>query len=89
MEKCDCEKQCIDCGERSSAFNRLLEEKNNLDDKIFKLKQFLAKYEKANAHEELVKKVGSQRAADELYHQLEIEIELSNILNTRIILWED
>lgn len=70
----------------SSALLRLVDEKQELDDRIMKLKTFLDTYHDYSA---LAEKVGSYQAADALRRQLDIMVEYSNILNTRLVLWKD
>ena len=72
--------------EVSNAYLRLVVEKQELDNRIMKLKAFINSFDK---YDELVRKVGSDQAADALCEQLDVMVHYSNILNTRIVLWED
>ena len=70
----------------SDTFLRLVDEKQELDDRIVKLKAFIDSFDE---YGKLAEKVGSDQAADALRCQLDIMVEYSNILNTRLILWKD
>lgn len=70
----------------SSARLRLVDEKQELDDRIMKLKAFIDSFDD---YGKLAEKVGSNQAADALCEQLDVMVHYSNILNTRIVLWED
>ena len=91
----NCNKNTCRCGDtdgdfvqnnRSDAFLRVVDEKSRLDERISNLKTFLDTYYDYGA---LAEKVGSYQAADALRRQLDIMVEYSNILNTRLILWKD
>lgn len=93
--KKDCNKNTCRCGDtegnfvqnnHSDAFLRVIDEKSRLDERISNLKNFLDSYRDYDA---LAEKVGSYQAADALRRQLDIMVEYSNILNTRLILWKD
>lgn len=70
----------------SSALLRLIGEKQELDNRIMKLKGFINSFDE---YDELVRKVGSDQAADAIIEQLDVMISYSNLLNTRIVLWKD
>ena len=70
----------------SDTFLRLVDEKQELDDRIVKLKAFIDSFDE---YFKLVEKVGSNQAADALYEQLDAMVRYSSILNTRIVLWKD
>ena len=70
----------------SDAYLRLIDEKQELDDRIMKLKAFLDSFDE---YDKLVLKVGSNQAADALYEQLDVMVRYSSLLNTRITLWKD
>lgn len=70
----------------SDAFFRVVEEKRELDERISKLKAFLDSF---SEYSNLVAKVGSNQAADTLYQQLDVMVEYSNVLNTRLVLWKN
>lgn len=70
----------------SSALLRLVDEKQELDDRIMKLKAFIDSFDE---YSEFVAKVGSDQAADALCEQLDVMIRYSSLLNTRIVLWKD
>ena len=70
----------------SDAYLRLIDEKQELDDRIVKLKAFIDSFDE---YGELAEKVGSNQAADALYEQLDVMVRYSCLLNTRIVLWEE
>ena len=70
----------------SDAYLRLVDEKQELDDRIVKLKAFIDSFDD---YGKLAEKVGSDQAATALYEQLDAMVHYSNILNTRIVLWKD
>ena len=70
----------------SDAYLRLIDEKQELDDRIVKLKAFIDSFDE---YGELAEKVGSNQAADALYEQLDVMVRYSCLLNTRIVLWKD
>lgn len=70
----------------SDTFLRLVDEKQELDDRIVKLKAFIDSFDD---YGKLVEKVGSDQAATALYEQLDAMVHYSSILNTRIVLWKD
>lgn len=70
----------------SDTFLRLVDEKQELDNRIVKLKAFIDSFDE---YFKLVEKVGSNQAADALYEQLDAMVRYSSILNTRIVLWKD
>lgn len=94
MDK-NCKKSNCCCGDTdgdfiqenvSNAYLRLVDEKQELDDRIMKLKAFIDSFDE---YKDLSKKVGSDQAADALMRQLDIMVDYSNVLNTRIVLWKD
>ena len=64
-----------------AAKERVIEEKNQLDEKIIKLYAFLS-------NEEKVSKISTQQKLL-LSRQLDIMTDYSDILNKRLLLWED
>lgn len=70
----------------SDTFLRLVDEKQELDNRIMKLKAFIDSFDE---YSELAEKVGSNQAADALCEQLDVMVRYSSLLNTRIVLWED
>ena len=70
----------------SDTFLRLVDEKQELDDRIVKLKAFIDSFDD---YGKLAEKVGSDQAATALYEQLDAMVRYSSILNTRIVLWKD
>lgn len=70
----------------SDTFLRLVDEKQELDDRIVKLKAFIDSFDD---YGKLAEKVGSNQAAAALYEQLDAMVHYSNTLNTRIVLWKD
>ena len=70
----------------SNTYLRLIDEKQELDDRIMKLKAFIDSFDE---YGELVEKVGSNQAADALCEQLDVMVRYSCLLNTRIVLWKD
>lgn len=70
----------------SDAYLRLINEKQELDDRIMKLKAFIDSFDE---FVELVEKVGSYQAAEALNEQLDVMVRYSSLLNTRIVLWKD
>lgn len=70
----------------SDAYLRLINEKQELDDRIVKLKAFIDSFDE---FVELVEKVGSCQAAEALNEQLDVMVRYSSLLNTRIVLWKD
>lgn len=70
----------------SDAYLRLINEKQELDDRIMKLKAFIDSFDE---YGKLAEKVGSNQAADALCEQLDVMVRYSSLLNTRIVLWKD
>ena len=80
-KKCDDMDMGVNCDieEKGSAFDRILEEKRCLDEKIIKLVAFL--------QDERARSACGWEQVDLMEKQLQIMIEYSGILNTRILRW--
>lgn len=65
----------------STPYDRLIMEKQQLDDKIVKLNAFLSDGEKAE-------KIAGYPQVNLMQRQLEIMVEYSSVLNTRILRWK-
>lgn len=63
-------------------YGRLISEKRHLDEKITKLNAFLADEEKAN-------KIAGYTQVGLMQRQLDVMLEYSSILNTRILRWQE
>lgn len=76
--------------EKSTAFTRVLKEKEELDEKITGLNNFLNNFRDETGkydYSAIELKVGGQEAAVALFDQLEAMLAYSKALNTRILLW--
>ena len=76
--------------EKSTAFTRVLKEKEDLDEKITGLNNFLNNFRGENGkydYEAIERKVGSEEAAVALFDQFEAMLTYSKALNTRILVW--
>lgn len=62
------------------AYLRILDEKRELDNRIMKLNAFLSDNERTQ-------RIGYKQV-ELLQHQLEVMLQYSNILNTRILSWQ-
>lgn len=68
-----------DIEDKDSPFDRILEEKRCLDEKIIKLVAFL--------QDERARQICGWEQVDLMEKQLQIMIEYSSVLNTRILRW--